>query len=83
MGAADGTVRHGDDGVGVAGIEAGHGPVLSLLDGDLLLVAVVPGFLHADNGMHDGIDGLRREAADPDQVFTDLFLFKFQLFCIV
>ena len=76
---ADAAVGHGDDGVGVAGVETGHGTVFALLDGDLFLVAVVPGLLHADDGMYDGIDLFRRKATDPDQVFTNFFIFEFQL----
>ena len=69
--------------MGVAGIEAGHGTVSALLHGDLFLIAVVPGLVHADNGVHDCIDLLRRKAADPDQVLPDFFLLEGQLFLVV
>ena len=83
FGAADATGGHGNHGVGMTGVEAGYRAVFSLLDRDLFLVPVVPGFLHADDGMHDRIDLFGDKAADPDQVLTHLFLLESKLFCVV
>ena len=83
FGTAYTAVCHRNDRVGVACIEAGHGTVSALLHGDLFLIAVVPGLVHADNGVHDCIDLLRRKAADPDQVLTHFFLLKGQLLLVV
>ena len=83
FGASDAAVRHGNHGVGMACIEAGQGTVFTLLYGNLFLISVVPGFVHADNGAHDCVNFFRRKAADPDQVLPDFFLFEGQLFYVV
>ena len=77
------TVRIGNDGVGPPRIKPGDG--LAVLAGShrvLGLVAVVPQFVHSNDGLHLLPHQCFREASDANQIAPDLMLLEFQLLLI-